>query len=121
MPWVSSPRRSARRRKRGKLSRPQNIRARRTIRLLTLPHLQLRSIPSGEALPLLNDATMVIAMLESASRLDGVEAIAATVGIDVLLIGSNDLTADLGIPGQYDNKRAVDAYYRIIDACLDNG
>lgn len=87
----------------------------------TIPHLRFRTYPLQEALPALNEATMVIAMLESASGLDDVDAIAATEGVDVLLIGSNDLSADLGIPGQYDHERAVEAYHRVIGACLEHG
>jgi len=37
-------------------------------------------------------------MLETAQGIENCEAIAAVDGIDVLLIGSGDLTTDLGIP-----------------------
>ena len=39
-------------------------------------------------------------MLETAEGIENAEAIAALPGIDVLLIGSGDLTTDYGIPGR---------------------
>src|SRR5712692_7444822 len=41
----------------------------------------------------------------------------AVDGIDVLLIGSGDLTTDLGIPGQVDHPRLRAAYQRVAAAC----
>jgi peptide/nickel transport system substrate-binding protein len=38
-------------------------------------------------------------------------------GIDVVLIGTNDLCAEMGIPGQYGDARIVDAYAKVIAAC----
>jgi phosphoglycerate dehydrogenase-like enzyme len=43
--------------------------------------------------------------------------IAAVDGIDVLLIGSRDLTTDLGTPGQVDHPRLRTAYERVAAAC----
>lgn len=37
--------------------------------------------------------------------------------IDVLLIGSGDLTTDLGIPGQVDHPQLRTAYERVAAAC----
>ncbi len=43
--------------------------------------------------------------------------IAAVPGIDALLIGTNDLTLEMGIPGEYGHERVKDAYRRMIEAC----
>jgi 4-hydroxy-2-oxoheptanedioate aldolase len=42
-------------------------------------------------------------------------------GVDVLLIGTNDLTLEMGIPGQYDDPRVVQAYERVGAACAKHG
>jgi 2-keto-3-deoxy-L-rhamnonate aldolase RhmA len=42
-------------------------------------------------------------------------------GIDILSIGTNDLCADLGIPGQLSHPSVDDAYARVIDACRKHG
>jgi len=56
-------------------------------------------------------------MIETTKAIDNAEAIAAVAGIDALLIGSNDLTLDMGIPGQYGDTRLQDAYKRVIEGC----
>jgi len=62
------------------------------------PALGYRAVPLSELNPKLNAETAVIVMLETAEGIENCEAIAAVDGIDVLLIGSGDLTTDLGIP-----------------------
>jgi 2-keto-3-deoxy-L-rhamnonate aldolase RhmA len=39
----------------------------------------------------------------------------------MVLIGTNDLTADMGIPGDYENPKVRDAYARTIAACRKYG
>src|SRR6185503_9114594 len=68
-----------------------------------LPHFGFRSIPAAEALPALNEATLVMVQCESAASLEATEEIVAIDGIDMVMIGSNDLLADLGLAGQYDH------------------
>src|SRR5215471_19091254 len=67
------------------------------------PALGYRALPLGEFNTHLNGETAVIVMLETAAGIDNADAIAAVPGIDVLLIGSGDLTTDYGIPGQVDH------------------
>jgi 2-keto-3-deoxy-L-rhamnonate aldolase RhmA len=38
-------------------------------------------------------------------------------GIDSLLIGTSDLSMELGIPGQFSDDRIVDAYRTVVEAC----
>ena len=49
------------------------------------------------------------------------QRLAAVPGIDVLLIGSGDLTTDYGIPGQVDHPRLREAYERVAQACRTHG
>ena len=67
------------------------------------------------------DITMVIVMLEDAEGLDAVDDIAAVEGVDLLHVGTNDLTTSWGAPGQYDDPRVIKAYERVIAACRRNG
>jgi 4-hydroxy-2-oxoheptanedioate aldolase len=86
-----------------------------------LPHLHFRSFPALEAYAALNDATMVIVQFESAAALDKTEEIVAVDGVDLVLVGLNDLLADWGIPGQYDHPRVREAYASTIAACRRHG
>lgn len=49
-----------------------------------------------------NEQICLIVQIESRKAMDNLEAIAATEGVDALLIGPSDLAADLGFPGRVD-------------------
>jgi 4-hydroxy-2-oxoheptanedioate aldolase len=86
-----------------------------------LPHLQYRSFPAAEAYAAVDAATMVIVQFESAAAIDNADAIMAVDGIDMVLIGTNDLLADYGLPGQYDHPRVHEAYTKTLAACQKHG
>ena len=86
-----------------------------------LPHLEYRNLPAAEALPAMNAATMVIVQFESAAALAAMDEIVAVEGVDMVLIGTNDLLADLGFAGQYDHPKLREAYERTVAACRRRG
>lgn len=86
-----------------------------------LPHLHYRSFPAAEANAALNEATMVVVQFEAAEAIDRADEIAAVEGVDIVLMGTNDLLADMGLPGQYEHARVRDAYARTIAACRKHG
>jgi 2-keto-3-deoxy-L-rhamnonate aldolase RhmA len=86
-----------------------------------LPHLHYRAFPPAEAYAAMNAATSVVVQFESAAALDNAEEIVAVDGVDIVLMGINDLLADLGLPGQYDHPRVHEAYERTIAACRKHG
>ncbi|PPJ54938.1 hypothetical protein CBER1_06072 [Cercospora berteroae] len=86
-----------------------------------LPHFQFRSIPAKVANPVINANTLVIPMIETLEALELVDEIAAVEGVDSLLIGTNDLTAEMGIPGQYEQPQVTEAHRRTIAACQKVG
>ncbi len=86
-----------------------------------LPQLHYRSFPAAEAFAALNAATMIIVQLESAAAVERTDEIIAVDGVDMVLVGLNDLLTDWGIPGEYDHPRARDAYATIIATCRRRG
>ena len=64
-----------------------------------------------------NDNTLITVMIETPKAVRNAEAIAAVPGIDVLLMGTNDLCAEMGIHGQFGHDRVVEAYRALIAAC----
>lgn len=86
-----------------------------------LPHLQYRPFPTAEANAAVNDATMVIVQLESAEAVSKADEIAAVKGVDMVLVGVNDLLADMGLAGQLEHPRVREAYARTIEACRKHG
>src|SRR5436309_13891742 len=69
-----------------------------------------RAPGNAEAQAALNEAVLVVAMIESPQAVGNAGAIAAVEGIDCLLIGTSDLTAEMGLSGQSDRPRVAEAY-----------
>jgi 2-keto-3-deoxy-L-rhamnonate aldolase RhmA len=68
-----------------------------------------------------NDNLLVVVMLESPLAIENADAIAAVPGIDVLLIGTSDLTLEMRLPGQLMHPDVVKAYETVIAACNKHG
>src|SRR3954462_4787327 len=81
------------------------------------PHYQLGKLSTRDAGTALNAANLTVVMLETPTAIANADEIAAVPGVDVLLIGSNDLCAEMGIPGDFGSERLADAYRRTIAAC----
>ena len=64
---------------------------------------------------------MTICVIEEAGALDHIDAIAATEGVDVLFIGTSDLSFSLGLRGRQDEPALEDAIARIVDAARRHG
>ena len=86
-----------------------------------LQQIGFAPLPVGEVARIVNEETLVVVMLESPQAVENCEAIAAVPGIDALLIGTNDLCFEMGIPGQFNDPRVAQAYTRTIAACRRHG
>ena len=85
------------------------------------PQFGFAAASATDVVAQLNAATLVVAMIETPTAVDNVEAIAAVPGIDVLLMGTNDLCLEMGIPGQIEHARVGAAMDRMIAACRQHG
>ncbi len=72
---------------------------------------------TAEAQAAINAEILTIVMLESPEAVRSADAIAAVEGVDVLFIGTSDLTAELGISGQMGHQKVIDAYQSVGEAC----
>ena len=59
----------------------------------------------------------IIAMIENSIALDNLDAILQTKYLDGIFIGPYDLSASLGVPGNFENKLFVDAIKYIKQKC----
>ena len=83
----------------------------------SLPQLNFEKLPIPEVAKIINESMLVVIMLESPIAIDNVEEIASIPGVDVILIGTNDLCMEMGIPGDYSNPKIKEAYKKVIAAC----
>jgi 2-keto-3-deoxy-L-rhamnonate aldolase RhmA len=85
------------------------------------PILNFQNVPTLLQNELLNRDTMVIPMIETPGAVELADEFFAIDGVDGVLVGSNDLCTDLGIPGQYDNPVYLKAVEKVIDAGFKAG
>jgi 4-hydroxy-2-oxoheptanedioate aldolase len=86
-----------------------------------LAHFDFKPTKTAELTAALNAATLLVVMIETPQAVANAEAIAATPGIDALLIGTSDLTMEMGIPGDFANPRVAAAYETVVAACRKHG
>ena len=88
--------------------------------LAMVPQLGMRPTPARELNPALDDATIVKVLLETPKGIANADEIARVDGVDILAIGANDLTAELGVPGQYAHPSVREAVAAVGEACARN-
>lgn len=68
-----------------------------------------------------NERTTIFAQIETAEGVENADAIAAVDGIDCLWVGHFDLSASLGVPGEFDNPRFLEAIETVHAATRRHG
>ncbi|KAF2103410.1 2,4-dihydroxyhept-2-ene-1,7-dioic acid aldolase-like protein [Rhizodiscina lignyota] len=88
----------------------------------SLPHFDLKPLPAPVTAPLLNErGSTVFLMIETKDALENVDAIAALPGCDVLLVGANDLSIEIGTLPDFDHPRFIAALEKVSAACKKHG
>jgi 2-keto-3-deoxy-L-rhamnonate aldolase RhmA len=78
-------------------------------------------LPAREMTAALNDQLLTCVMIETTEALANVAEIAAVPGVDALMIGTSDLTAEMGISGEIGHPKVVEAYELLTGACAKAG
>jgi len=68
-----------------------------------------------------NEQRFIVLQMEDPEPFDELDAIAAVEGYDMLLFGALDFSHALGIPGQMDDPRVVEARQRVAEAAAAHG
>jgi len=87
----------------------------------SMPQLGYRAVKAAEMTAALNAANLICVMLETLTAIGNAEAIAAVDGIDSLMIGTNDLCIEMGIPGELAHAKVAEAYAAVAAACKKHG
>lgn len=88
---------------------------------LGIAHDRYRPAKPADTFKAANERACFIALIETAAGIENVDEIAAVPGVDLLWIGQFDLSASLGIPGQFAHPRYVGAVDAVRDACRMHG
>ena len=83
----------------------------------TLAHIGFERWPTEQFNRSMNQATVVKILIESPRGIENIEAIAALPGVDLIGIGTNDLSAELGVAGEFAHPSVRQAHEAAIGAC----
>lgn len=86
-----------------------------------VPQYGMRPVPARELNPALDAAAVVQILIETPLGISRLDDIAQVDGVDMIAIGVNDLTAELGVPGGYDDPRVLEAITIAAAACRTHG
>lgn len=73
-------------------------------------------VPTAEYFQTIDETVLLLALIEDVAGVENIEEIARE-GLDVLWVGTSDLAADLGVPGQTDHPKVLEAAARILSVC----
>ncbi|KAL6884755.1 Pyruvate/Phosphoenolpyruvate kinase-like domain-containing protein [Trichoderma evansii] len=83
-----------------------------------LPVISLKIFPQPQVIKEINTlGSTVFVMIENESAIEMVDEIASVDGVDVVLIGSNDLAIELGVPGDFRSEVFQSALTKVSKAC----
>jgi len=85
------------------------------------PHLGFRSLPVPQAVAEMDAQILLFPMVETREGVEQVDAIAATKGLDGILLGLSDLSIELGVPGELAHPDVRAAVLACIAACRKHG
>lgn len=83
----------------------------------TLPHVGYQKIPVTAFNRTMNRSTLLKVLIESPLGISNIAEIAAVPGVDFLGIGTNDLTAELGVAGDFRHPSVRLAHEQALAAC----
>ncbi len=78
-------------------------------------------LPTAEYVRMANEETLVIACIESRQAVAHAEEILSVPGLDGVFLGVNDLSLDMGIPGQVKDPRVVEAAVKVAGIAREKG
>lgn len=82
-----------------------------------LPQTGFKAVRGAAAAEKMNRTVLLAVMLETPTAIANADAIAAVAGIDIVMIGTNDLMMEMGIAGNPDHPDVNKAYAALIAAC----
>ena len=86
-----------------------------------LAAFEYRRMPAAELMTTANHATLVEVLVESPLGIANIEAIARVEGVDIVGVGVNDLSAELGVPGDFRHASVQAALQQALEGCQRAG
>src|SRR5712691_9831862 len=88
---------------------------------LTTIQTNYESLSIREVMEHLNANTLVSFQIETKKALEAREELLSVPGIDAVMVGPADLSISLGVPGEFENPKLIEAVELIRDSCVKHG
>jgi 2-dehydro-3-deoxyglucarate aldolase/4-hydroxy-2-oxoheptanedioate aldolase len=85
---------------------------------LTAVQVDYEPLTFAQIIEHVNTNTMVVLQIETRRALEAREELLAVPGIDAVMVGPADLSISLGVPGDFQHPKMVEAMETIRDSCL---
>ncbi len=84
-------------------------------------HSDYHPEPVGDFIEWMNAETLVILQIERKQAIDNIDELLSVPGVDAAVMGPNDLSLSLGVPGQMDHPLLIEHIDKVIAACQRHG
>jgi len=84
-------------------------------------HFEYERVTVPQMIEHLNANTLVVLQIETLRAVEAREELLAVPGVDVVMVGPVDLSISLGVPGDFQHPKMIDAMEKIRDSCLKHG
>jgi len=88
---------------------------------LTGPHLEYENVTMAQVIEHMNQNILVVFQIETQTALDRLEELLSVPNIDAVMIGPADLSISLGVPGQFEHPKLIEAMERVRESCDRHG
>ena len=88
---------------------------------LNVAHTGFEKATIAEVIEHANANTMVVLQIETKRALEVRDELLSIAGIDAVMVGPVDLSISLGVPGDFQHPKMVEAMEQIRDSCLAHG
>jgi 2-dehydro-3-deoxyglucarate aldolase/4-hydroxy-2-oxoheptanedioate aldolase len=88
---------------------------------LTPAHLGYERATIPQVIEHMNQNVMVVLQIETKLAVEKRDELLSVPGIDAVLVGPVDLSISLGVPGDFENPKMVEAMEKIRDSCIQHG
>jgi 2-keto-3-deoxy-L-rhamnonate aldolase RhmA len=88
---------------------------------LTAVQVQYEKVTIPQIIEHLNEHVMVVLQIETKLAVERRDELLAVPGVDAVLVGPVDLSISLGVPGDFQHPKMVEAMEQIRDSCIAHG
>ncbi len=88
---------------------------------LNAAHIDFAKASIAEVVEHANANTMVVLQIETRRAVEMRDELLSVRGIDAVMVGPVDLSISLGVPGEFQHPKMVEAMEQIRDACIRHG